>query len=115
MSMKAVVELVLHIDSYYIMEYPHQGLFSFHCSVYQDKPDTRVQHIQYQTWAIPYQIMPNQNPLPPDNFSRTFVDPSLDDQKAVSSTALAKYSGTAMSKHRRTYSFGQLVLFQVVT
>lgn len=42
MSFKGVVELVLHIDSYYIVEYPHQGLFSFNCSVYQLKEGKKV-------------------------------------------------------------------------
>lgn len=37
MSFNAVVELVLHLENYYILEYPHQGLFSFHCSIFQLK------------------------------------------------------------------------------
>jgi hypothetical protein len=37
MSLKAVVEFIINIESYYIIEYPHQGLFSFNTRIYQLK------------------------------------------------------------------------------
>ena len=42
MSLKGVVEFVINIESYYIIEYPYQGLFSFNTSIYQLKEGRKV-------------------------------------------------------------------------
>lgn len=47
MSLKAVLEFVLNVESYYIIEYPYQGLFSFNSVIYQKKDGKRVVHHSY--------------------------------------------------------------------
>lgn len=41
MSLKGIVELAVWLESYYIIEYPQQGLFSFSLRLYQG-PKKRV-------------------------------------------------------------------------
>jgi hypothetical protein len=42
MSLKGMVELVIWLESYYIVEYPQQGLFNFRLRLYQGRNKKRV-------------------------------------------------------------------------
>jgi hypothetical protein len=35
MSFRGVIEFIINLESYRIIEYPYQGIFSFHVSLYQ--------------------------------------------------------------------------------
>lgn len=59
MSLKGIIELMIRIESYYIIEYPQQGLFSFHITVFQSQGKKRVYLYLYENYAIPYQIIAN--------------------------------------------------------
>lgn len=42
MSFKGIIEFVVNLQSYYIIEYPQQGLFSFHFRIYQALQQRKV-------------------------------------------------------------------------
>jgi hypothetical protein len=67
MSLKAVVEIVLRVESYYIFEYPHQGLFSFHCTLYQLKEGVKVRPVLGST----SQFLTKYSPTSTPNLSKT--------------------------------------------
>ena len=79
MSLKGVLEFVLNIESYYIVEYPYQGLFYFSTSIYQLKDGKKVSILWSQTYAIPYQILTNTNPKPHENPDRLIVEALIED------------------------------------
>ena len=61
MSFKGVIELVVSLENYFIIEYPHQGLFSFHISIYQLGPKhIKVSLPSVRTMPYPINYCPKQ-------------------------------------------------------